>query len=284
MYFNHSGYFLPFCEIIIDMKKKGFMKKIIRKTINFLKRLDEDNVGEYTAQCAYFTFLSFIPFIILLLSLIKYMNIERESLIYILESILPSIAKNSVLDIIQEVYSKSLETISVSAIFILWSAAKSFYALSLGLSSIYKDEKSENHLLLRIKGVIGTLIVIIMIIMMLVLIVFGNTINGMIEEKFEGISEITTFILSIKNMLTIIILFIVFVLMYKFVPNKKENKIKKQMPGAIIASIRMYINFIFFFNICKNIYKFFNYIWKFGNSNINYDVAICSNLYNLTRC
>ena len=52
----------------------------IKKINNFLKKTNEDHISEYTAQCAYYTFLSFIPFIILLLSFIKYMNIEKDTL------------------------------------------------------------------------------------------------------------------------------------------------------------------------------------------------------------
>ena len=168
--------------------------KIIKFVKDFLKKMNMDHVSEYTAQCAYFTFLSFIPFIILLLSLIKYMNIDREALIYFLESILPAMTRNSVLDIIQEVYSKSIQVISISAIFTLWSAANSFYALSAGLSSIYKgEEKKNSHFLLRIRGVIGTIIVLISIILVLVLMVFGNRINHIMQESFPMLSNISSF-------------------------------------------------------------------------------------------
>ena len=47
------------------------MGRIIKAISKFFEKLNEDHVGEYAAKCAYFTFLSFIPFIILLLSLIK---------------------------------------------------------------------------------------------------------------------------------------------------------------------------------------------------------------------
>ena len=260
------------------------MKKIVKAIGKFFDKLNEDHIGEYTAQCAYFTFLSFIPFIILLLSLIKYMNIERETLVYILEAILPAITKNSVLDIIQEVYSKSFETVSISAIFLLWSAANSFYSLSLGLSSIYKGEEKENRVLLRIKGLIGTIIVIFSVIMVLILMVFGNRINNIIEENFDSFSGITTFILSIRNIIVIGGLFTMFVIMYKFVPNKKGNRLRKQIPGAIFASARMVCAIIFFFNLCRCFYKFFCYIWKFSYNNFNYDVALCNNLCNFIWC
>lgn len=52
----------------------------IKKINSFLKKTNEDHISEYTAQCAYYTFLSFIPFIILLLSFIKYMDIEKDTL------------------------------------------------------------------------------------------------------------------------------------------------------------------------------------------------------------
>ena len=115
--------------------------------------------------------MSFIPFIILLLSLIKYIDIDKATLEYLLEALLPAITKNSILDIIQEVNSKSIQIVSISAIFTLWSAANSFYALTLGLSRIYiGKEKEDSSILLRFRGILGTIIVLISIIAVLVLL------------------------------------------------------------------------------------------------------------------
>lgn len=260
------------------------MKKILSITNNFLKKLNEDHIGEYTAQCAYFSFLSFIPFIILLLSLIKYMNIEKDTLAYILEAILPKIMKNSVLDIIQEVYSKSIETVSISLVFMLWSAANSFYSLSLGLLAIYKGGKEENHILLRVKGVIGTIIALFSIVLVLVLLVFGNNIEHLMNEHFENASKIMSAILNIRGIGIILLLFTMFLLMYRFVPNKKGLKIKNQIPGAFFASIRLVCIILLFFYICRSIYKLFSYIWKFSHNNLNTYVALFSNICNFTWC
>ena len=49
---------------------------------NFFKEIKSDNIGAYAAQCAYFSLLSSVPFIILLLSLIKYVDIDQEKLEY----------------------------------------------------------------------------------------------------------------------------------------------------------------------------------------------------------
>ena len=234
---------------------------IIQNLNKFFQRINEDHVGEYAAKCAYFTFLSFIPFVLLLLSLIKYMNIDRSTLEYILEAFLPTMTKNGVVDIIQEMYSKSFQTISISAIFTLWSAANSFYALTLGLSSVYRSENKKNFILLRIKGVVGTIIIIFTIIMVMILLVFGNRISLTVEENFPNFSEIINFILSIRSLLVIISLFIIFVLMYRFVPDhQKGNSLKSQVPGAIFASIGWFV-LSYFFSIYIDIFTNFSVIY-----------------------
>ena len=234
---------------------------IIQNLNKFFQRINEDHVGEYAAKCAYFTFLSFIPFVLLLLSLIKYMNIDRSTLEYILEAFLPTMTKNGVVDIIQEMYSKSFQTISISAIFTLWSAANSFYALTLGLSSVYRSENKKNFILLRIKGVVGTIIIIFTIIMVLILLVFGNRISLTVEENFPNFSGIINFILNIRSLLVIISLFIIFVLMYRFVPDhQKGNSLKSQVPGAIFASIGWFV-LSYFFSIYIDIFTNFSVIY-----------------------
>ena len=48
------------------------------KTIRgFMKRLNEDHVGAYAAQSAYFILLSFIPFVLLVVTLVKYTPLRR---------------------------------------------------------------------------------------------------------------------------------------------------------------------------------------------------------------
>ena len=51
------------------------------KTIRgFMKRLNEDHVGAYAAQSAYFILLSFIPFVLLVVTLVKYTPLTRRCL------------------------------------------------------------------------------------------------------------------------------------------------------------------------------------------------------------
>lgn len=234
----------------------GFLKKIN----DFFKQTSSDHVGEYTASCAYYTFLSFIPFIILLLSLVKYLNIEKDTLAQIFGIILPNIMKSSVLDIIQEMYSKSLETVSISAIFLLWSASKSFYALNLGLSAIYQKEERGNYFFLRLKGIIGAIAALILLIAILILLVFGNSIEVAINTNFPEFSGIFDFILHARDILSIAGMFVIFLVLYRIFQRKERRSIKNCIPGALFASIGWYL-ISFFFSLYVNIFTDFSVIY-----------------------
>ena len=57
---------------------------------NVMENMEEDHISEYTAQCSYYTILSFIPFVILLITLIQYTNIEQQTLFDAISKIIPS--------------------------------------------------------------------------------------------------------------------------------------------------------------------------------------------------
>ena len=63
------------------------MKIVWENIKSFFKKLDNHHISEYTAQCAYYTILSFIPFIMLIVTLIQYTSISKETLFSIMRSI-----------------------------------------------------------------------------------------------------------------------------------------------------------------------------------------------------
>ena len=143
---------------------------------NFFSNMDKHNLSEYTAQCAYYMVLSFIPFLMLIVTLIQYTGISQNTLVSVIQEFMPATMTDTTVGIIQEVYSKSVGTVSISAIFVLWSAKRGFYALSKGLHSIYETEKEYNYLYMQIKSLILTVLFILVVISVLFLSVFGDSI------------------------------------------------------------------------------------------------------------
>ena len=223
----------------------------IQKNIKFfdriLKNSEEDHISEYSAQCSYYTILSFIPFLILLITLIQYTNIEQQTLFDVISKIIPSSMNEFVLGIVKEVYSKSIGTISISVIFTLWSAGKGLFALTKGLHSVYNtDEDSEKSVIyLRIVALIETIIFIVLIMVGLVLLVFGNSLKSIIQEHFGALENFNVFSQIITEIGFILITFIIFLFLYRFMPKHKVT-FKSQIPGAVFGSLALnVISFVF---------------------------------------
>ena len=87
-------------------KLKLKISKRMKQFNMILKSSGEDHISEYAAQCSYYTILSFIPFIILLITLIQYTNIEQQTLFDVISKIIPSSMNEFVIGIVREVYSK----------------------------------------------------------------------------------------------------------------------------------------------------------------------------------
>ncbi len=208
-------------------------------TKNFFTKMDNHHISEYTAQCAYYTVLSFIPFIMLIVTLIQYTGISQSSLAWVIQKIIPETMEETTIDIIQEVYSKSIGTVSISAIFVLWSAKRGFYALSKGLHQIYETDKEYNYFVMQIKSIIMTVFLVLTIVSVLVLSVFGNSFLDVVGQKYN-ISSGVMDILHFSKFGIYVVLFIVLLLMYRFVPGHKKS-ILKQVPGAIIGTFGWFV-------------------------------------------
>ena len=219
------------------------MKFIIKR---LFEKIKNNHIDEYTAQCAYFTILAFIPLLMLILTLTKYIGIGQESLFFIIDGMFTSnLLNNSIIGIVKEVYSKSLGTVTISAIFVLWSAGRGFVALCKGLYAAYEVETPRKFMHFRIRAMICTIIFIILIVLSLLVLVFGRSINLFLQEKFNICSELINVILNNKVILSIILLTVIFVLVYKFIP-KHKYRLKYQIPGAIFAAVTCNIVSMFY--------------------------------------
>lgn len=212
-----------------------------------LNNMREDHISEYSAQYAYYVILSFIPFIILLITLIQYTSIEQQQLFDIISNLIPSSMREMVLGIIREVYSKSVGTVSISLIFTLLSADKGLFALIKGLHLVYKysDNKKRSMIYLKLTSILKTMIFIILVAVGAVLLVFGMPIISTVQDKFGLLRNYNILSQIIMQLIFAVIAFVVFLCLYKFMPGHKIT-FRSQIPGAIFSSIALIaISFVF---------------------------------------
>ena len=241
-------------DMLYIMKKINF-KKIYKIIEKLFKNMGEDLVSEYSAQCSYYTILSFIPFIILVLTMIQYTGVGPQALFNAISKIIPSSMNEIILDIVQEVYSKSIGTISISIIFTIWSAGKGLFALNKGLQSVYNtnNKESASYIYLRVKAIIETIMFIILIVLCLTLLVFGNSLIEIIQKYVGGLENYNTISAIVTQIGLILITFLIFLLLYKFMPKHKVS-FKSQIYGAIFGAIAL--------NIISIVFSKYLYIFK----------------------
>ena len=217
-----------------------FLKKAVKMVSGFLGAMRDDHVGAYAAQTAYFIMLSFFPFIILLVTLIRYTSITPADVYEAARAIFPASMDSFILSLINEVYSKTAVTVSVSAIVAAWSAGKGFLALMRGMNTIYNVEERRNYIILRLRSALYTVVFVIAIILSLVVLVFGNSIHEAAVEHMPFLAVVTGMIVRLKGIVGVCFLTVVFMLLYRFVPTRRA-RLLSQAPGALFSSVCWYL-------------------------------------------
>ncbi len=217
--------------------------------------MKEDHVSESSAQCSYYTILSFIPFTILLITLIQYTGLAPQNLFDIISKIVPESMSEMVLGIIQEVYSKSIGTVSISIIFVIWSAGKGLFALNKGLRTVYKTDydKKYSDLFLRVRTFFETILFIFLIVAGLVLLVFGNSLREILQNNLGEIENYNLLSRILTDVGFVFATFIIFLLLYKYMPRRKAT-FKSQIYGAIFGAISL--------NVISYVFSKYLYIFK----------------------
>lgn len=212
------------------------IKRFIGVIREFINTTNECHVTAYAAQAAYFIILSFIPFMLLLMTSVKYTPLTKTEVINALLRICPENFEGIIQSVVNEVYEKSLGVVPISAVLAMWSAGKGIQTLTRGFNSIYQVKETRNYLISRIRAVFYTLVFVISIILTLTLQVFGNSLQRELTSHFPFMEKIVTMIISMRVVITLSALCLVFLMMYKFIPNRKAT-FRSQFPGALLCAV-----------------------------------------------
>lgn len=91
--------------------------------------MNEHHISAYASSAAFFTFLSLIPMLLLLISAIPYTPITKATLMMFVTKILPQNMEPLSVSIIDEVYEKTGTALSLSILATIWSAPGALHNL-----------------------------------------------------------------------------------------------------------------------------------------------------------
>lgn len=203
-----------------------------------MNRMNQDHVSAFAAQAAFFILMSFVPFLMLLLPLVTYVSITKDMVVEMILQVMPDAGdfRSFLLSIIQEVYDKSTAVVPISAIFTLWSAGKGLQGLTNGVNAIYHVKETRNYVVTRIRSALYTLVFILAVIGSLILLVFGNSIQKFLTRYIPALARVTAYIIGMRTAVSLIVLALIFLMVYKFLPNRKTS-FRSQVPGAVISAV-----------------------------------------------
>lgn len=232
------------------------IKNVYKRITNITDDIAGHHVGAYAAQSSYFFMLCMIPIILLLLTLVQYTPVTKADVMTAVIQVFPTSVDSLITSIVNQVYNQSMGIIPITVVVALWSAGKGVLAVTTGLNSVYKCVETRNYIVLRIRATVYTLMFILVIIFLLVLSVFGNTLNIFIGDHVPFLKNLADQLIASRTVITLIVMIAFSLLLYKFLPNRKDKFIK-QFPGAVFAAIGwMVVSWIF--SIYVDVFKGFS--------------------------
>ena len=217
------------------MEKKND-KGALHLALGFMERMRKDHVSAYAAQAAYFLIMSFIPFVLFLTAIVQYTPLTYREVRQAIMSVVPENLQGFVLNIVAEVFSKSAAVLPLSALVALWSSGKGMQALINGLNTIYHVKETRNWLVNRIYSMFYMFLFVLALIASLLLLVMGNRIHVLISGYVPFLGNMIGRILGAKTFLVFVMLFLVFLVLYRYLPNRRAS-LKSQVPGAFLTAV-----------------------------------------------
>lgn len=229
------------CSDFIKVRngKMWRFRAFLRLFLKFTDDMRKDYVGQFAAQSAFFTILSAVPFLMLVILCLKYfISVDVSAVTAPINSAFPSQVSVYVVQIITEVFyrSESIAGLSITAITALWASSRGTMAVYCGLNEIYGYVRTYRWISARITTFFYNIIFELVIVASAIILIFGNTLLAFMEEEFLPAHYLLLFVIRSKTPIFLVLLILAFTAVYTFLPQKKM-KFRSQLPGAVFTAV-----------------------------------------------
>lgn len=238
------------------------MNNLLKCIKYFVRKINANKIGAFSAQTAFFIFLSLIPLIVLFFSLAQGLGATTDHLASAANKFTPDAISSFFETYIDEILTPEKKSLTIISSFVLlWSASRGIFSIIGGLNSVYEIKEERNYLSLRLMAMLYTITFLVMLIIALVLFVFGSAICDILYSLFPNIRSLVYLFSSLRFIIGFLILTLFFSLLYKSLPSK-PLRFTEQIPGALITSAG-WVSFSLIFSVF--IENFSNYSNLYGS-------------------
>ena len=243
-------------------KSKGFLRKTVIFLVMFIKKIGDDDIFALGAQLAYYMVLSFIPFLMFLMTLVGFSHLNSDVVLNLLSNVMPTEAFNLIQSTVIEIVDREQTGLLwISIALAIWVSSSGFKAVIKGLNKAYGVKETRSYIKLKLISMIYTILLALIVIATLFLFVFGDVIG----DFFMKVLEHPEFIYYIWNMLRYVVVILIMILFFMFLYNATpcvRLGWLEVIPGAVITTLGwISISYIFAYYVNN----FSNYSRLYGS-------------------
>lgn len=249
-------------EQFMKKKSKGFLRKTVIFLVMFIKKIGDDDIFALGAQLAYYMVLSFIPFLVFLMTLVGFSHLNSDAVLNLLSNVMPTEAFNLIQSTVIEIVDREQTGLLwISIALAIWVSSSGFKAVIKGLNKAYGVKETRSYIKLKLISMIYTILLALIVIATLFLFVFGDVIG----DFFMKVLEHPEFIYYIWNILRYVVVILIMILFFMFLYNATpcvRLGWLEVIPGAVITTLGwISISYIFAYYVNN----FSNYSRLYGS-------------------
>ena len=209
------------------------MKRLIAIIRNISKEVSNANVAVYSANAAFFLLLSVFPALLFLISVTQYTVVSMDVIFDFISPIIPEVLLPLAQYVVDDLSAiNPVGILSMSTVFLLWSASKGVYGLVKGLNQAMHLRETRPYWKVRIVCVFYTAAVLAVLLITVILYTVSQ--NFLLKIFTEGsfLHRLLSTILDYRWFVAGVILTIGFTLIYLFFPCKR-SRLRAVLPGSL---------------------------------------------------
>jgi len=204
---------------------------------DLLHKINRDNVFNGAAALAFYLTLAIFPGLILLMTIIPYLPIERvdEAIMDLLGQALPDEAYGMVAGVVQEVTKERRGgLLSFGLLGAIWATSTGMVAIMQQLNTTYNVEEGRSFVRGRLIALFLSFLFGLLVLGAFSLIVLGGYIEIWLDEQLGFSDAIVWLFFLLRWLLIVMALLLGFATVYYIAPNV-EQKFRFVTPGSIFG-------------------------------------------------
>lgn len=203
---------------------------------DFSKKMKKQNISAFAASTAFFFFLSIVPMLIMVCTIIPYTPLTEADLVEAVTDVTPDQVDALAETLISDIYDNSAGVLSFAIIATIWSASKGVMALMRGLNAINGVEEKRNYVVVRVIASFYTIVMLLVVVLSLFIMVFGDQLVNLALHRIPQLRQLVSFIMNFRFIFVWAVLSVLFAAVYAYVPDKKLA-FREQIPGAVFSAV-----------------------------------------------